>query len=55
MNYFLKLLLQPSSFAGYAILLQSLPMLIAAPANPMAWGATLTAAAAILKNEDGGV
>jgi len=51
MQAIIRLLMQPSSFAGYAILLQALPALIAAPGSAIAWGGVLTALAAILKNE----
>lgn len=51
MKEFLKRLTQPSSFAGYSALVYSIPALIANPADVVAWGATLTALGAVLKQE----
>lgn len=53
MKTILALLMQPSSFAGYACLMTAIPAVIAAPANPVAWGGILAALAAVLKNESG--
>jgi hypothetical protein len=51
MKTLLLLLLQPSSFAGYAVLAGVIPQLIAAPASITLWGAALAAAGAILRSE----
>lgn len=51
MQAIIQLLLQPSSFAGYALLAQAIPQIVMAPASVTAWATLFAALAAILKSE----
>lgn len=51
MDKALKLVTQPSSFAGIGIILSTIPHLVVAPYNVSVWLTVLTGVIAILKSD----
>ncbi|MFA5825510.1 MAG: hypothetical protein WC825_06005 [Gallionellaceae bacterium] len=55
MNNILRLLSQPSTYAGFGLLSQVAPVIAANPTNLAAWAGLFAGLAAVLKHEAGSV